>query len=86
MNKIRLNVCLLLVLLIMVVLLAGCNSNKTAYCTDYFNYAIINTFNGETIEGNITSWNRGDDRVQITFSDGTVYYTHFSNVILIRGE
>lgn len=85
MTKIRLNVCLLLVLLLIVVLLAGCG-NKGHYAESYFDYAIINTFDGKAIEGNVASWNRGEDRIQITFTDGSVYYTHFSNVILIKGE
>lgn len=85
MTKIRLGVCLFLVLLLIVVLLAGCG-NKVNHTESYFDYAIINTFDGKAIEGNVASWNRTDDRIQITFTDGTVYYTHFSNVILIKGE
>lgn len=85
MTKIRMNVCLLLVLLLVVILLTGCG-NQGHYTESYFDYAIINTFDGKSIEGNVASWNRGEDRIQITFTDGSVYYTHFSNVILIKGE
>lgn len=86
MTKIRFSVCLLLVFFLVVVLLTGCN--KQIFDTNYkFNYAIINTFDG-VVEGEISTWRDYDDcdMVQVTFSDGTVYYTHGSNVILIKGD
>ena len=85
MTKIRLSVCLLLVFLLVIALLAECNMQILD--TNYkFNYAIINTFDG-VVEGEVSTWCDYDsDMVQVTFSDGTVYYTHGSNVILIKGE
>lgn len=39
----------------------------------------------EEIKGAIKSWNNyeNSDMIQVTFENGTIYYTHSSNVILI---
>lgn len=69
--------------------LASKGYNKQIFDFDYsFNYAIISNLDGTTTEGPIEKWNDYDDSdmVQVIFTDNTVYYTHGSNVILIRGD
>jgi hypothetical protein len=59
--------------------------NRQLFDTKYrFNYAIIRLPNGETVEGNVSSWLDFDqsDVVQVTL-DGRTYLTHYSNVCLI---
>ncbi len=43
-------------------------------------------FGGDVIDGNIKVWRDYDDSdvVQITASDGTVYLTHYMNVLMMR--
>lgn len=67
-------------------LFAGCGYNKQILDFNYkYNYAIISLMNGELVEGPISSWNDYDnsDMVQVTFTDGNIYYTHGSNVLMI---
>jgi len=77
---------LILVAVLCVVLFSGCGYNKQIIDFNYkYNYAIISLMNGELVEGPISSWNDYDnsDMVQITFTDGNIYYTHGSNVLMI---
>ncbi len=68
---------------------AGCKvGNRQTVDTVYtFNYAYI-TCGNETVGGEVKSWMdyEDSDMVQVTFTDGTVYYTHGSNIVLIKGE
>ena len=68
---------------------SGCNSNigfnKQILDLNYqYTRAVIRFSDGD-MEIRIKSWNDYDDSdmIQITATDGTVYYTHGSNVILI---
>jgi hypothetical protein len=77
---------LILVAVLCVVLFSGCGYNKQIIDFNYkYNYAIISLMNGELVEGPISSWNDYDnsDMVQVTFTDGNIYYTHGSNVLMI---
>lgn len=79
-------ICLLLAFAC-VLCLCGCN--KTIIDTAYhFNYAYVAMPDGTCVDGPIRAWNDWDDSdmIQVTFTDGTVYYTHSSNVILIAGD
>ena len=79
-------VSLILVVVLCVVLFSGCGYNKQILDFNYkYNYAIISLMNGELVEGPISSWNDYDnsDMVQVTFTDGNIYYTHGSNVLMI---
>ena len=84
----------LLVVIISLTLLTGCGIgyNKQIFDLNYrFNYAIVSLMNGELVEGPISSWKdyQDSDMVQIIFTDGNIYYTHSSNVLLIfdpKGE
>lgn len=70
-------------------LLTGCGYNKTVFDVNYrFNYAYISMPDGSCVEGEVKSWMDWDDSdmVQVIFSDGTVYFTHSSNVVLIAGD
>ena len=81
-------VCLLLVLALGFAL-AGCGYNKTIIDANYrFTHAYIAMPDGTCIEGKVKSWNDWDDSdmIQVTLTDGTIYYTHSSNVILIAGD
>jgi hypothetical protein len=77
----------LLLVLLMAWLLCGCN--KTIFDTTYtFNYAFVSLPDGSCIDGPIKAWKdwEDSDMLQVTFSDGTVYYTHSSNVVLVAGD
>ena len=81
-------ICLLLVLALGFTLV-GCGYNKTLIDVNYhFNYAYIAMPDGTCVDGPIRAWNDWDDSdmIQVTFTDGTIYYTHSSNVILIAGN
>jgi len=68
-------------------LLCGCN--KTIFDTTYtFNYAFVSLPDGSCVDGPIRAWNdwEDSDMLQVTFSDGTVYYTHSSNIVLVAGD
>ena len=69
--------------------LVGCGYNKTIVDVNYrFNYAYIAMPDGTCVDGDVKSWKDWDDSdmIQVTFSDGTIYYTHSSNVVLIAGD
>lgn len=68
-------------------LLCGCN--KTVFDTTYtFNYAFVSLPDGSCVDGPIRAWKdwEDSDMLQVTFSDGTVYYTHSSNIVLVAGD
>ena len=77
----------LLLVLLTAWLLCGCN--KTVFDTTYtFNYAFVSLPNGSCVDGPIRAWKdwEDSDMLQVTFSDGTVYYTHSSNIVLVAGD
>ena len=68
-------------------LLCGCN--KTVFDTTFtFNYAFVSLPDGSCVDGPIRAWKdwEDSDMLQVTFSDGTVYYTHSNNVVLVAGD
>ena len=75
---------LLAVILVMgVLLLAGCNK-QVVDLTYSYEYAIIGLPNGEVVEGKVTSWTDFEDGDQIQVKiDGKTYLVHSSNVVLI---
>ena len=78
-------ICIVSIICMIIAISSGCG-NRTVFDTRYtFNYAVVSLFDGTTVEGEVKSWKDYDDSdmVQVIFSDGTVYYTHGSNVILI---
>lgn len=74
----------LILALAMIFALTGCGYNKQLVDMNYkFNYAYIYTPGG-VIEGSVSSWNDWEDSDMIQVKiDGTVYYTHSSNVVLM---
>lgn len=77
-----------LVLLVLAsIALVGCG-NQTLFDTTYtFKYAEVKLPNGSVKSGAVKEWKDYDDAtVQVKFEDGTVLYTHSSNVILSVGD
>jgi hypothetical protein len=77
----------LLLVLLTAWLLCGCN--RTVFDTTYtFNHAFVSLPDGSCVDGPIRAWKdwEDSDMLQVTFSDGTVYYTHSSNVVLVAGD
>ena len=74
---------LAVILVVGVLLLAGCNKQMVDLTYSY-EYAIIGLPNGETVEGKVTSWTDFEDGDQIQVKiDGKTYLVHSSNVVLI---
>ena len=73
----------ILMAVIMIVVLAGCN--KTIVDLTYkFDRAIIKLPNGEVIEGKISTWTDYEDGDQIQVKiNGKTYLVHSSNIVLI---
>ena len=72
-----------LMTIIMVVVLAGCN--KTIIDLTYkFDRAMIKLPNGEVIEGKISNWTdyEDGDQIQVKINSKT-YLVHSSNIVLI---
>lgn len=78
--------------LLCIILCAGClilalsACNKQIIDFDYcFNYAYVRLPNGETVEGRIKSWKdwNDSDMLQVTFYDGSIYYSHSTNIVLV---
>ena len=76
-------VALLLVMLVLVCLLCGCN-RQIVDVTYNYNYAYIELPSGNMVEGKLDSWfdYENSDVVQVVI-DGTTYLTHYENVVLI---
>lgn len=80
-------ICMVLVLVLACVLLAGCN--ETIIDTTYhFDYAYVKLPDGTCVQGTVKRWKdwSDSDTIQITFADGGTYYSHSSNVVLIAGN
>lgn len=73
----------LLVVVLMSLLLVGCNK-QLIDMTYSFDRAIISLPNGEIVEGKIQSWKDFDDgdQVQVKINEKT-YLVHSTNVVLI---
>ena len=74
---------LTVILILSVMLLAGCNKQMVDLTYSY-EYAIIGLPNGEVVEGRVSSWTDFEDGDQIQVKiDGKTYLVHSSNVVLI---
>jgi len=75
---------LLAVILVMgVMLLAGCNKQMVDLTYSY-ERAILSLPNGEVIEGKVSSWTDFEDGDQIQVRiNGKTYLVHSSNIVLI---
>ena len=74
---------MLLIAVMMLGLLAGCNKQMVDLTYSY-EYAIIGLPNGETVEGKVSSWTDYEDGDQLQVRiDGKTYLVHSSNVVLI---
>ena len=73
----------LVLALILVVLMTGCNKQMVDLTYSY-ERAIISLPNGEVIEGKVSSWTDFEDGDQIQVRiDGKTYLVHSSNIVLI---
>ena len=76
-------IALMIVCIIMVGLLCGCNK-QIIDLTYKYNYAIIEMPNGEVVEGKVDSWcDYEGDQLQIAIDD-VIYLVHSSNVALMK--
>ena len=74
---------LMIIVVLSVCLLAGCNKQMVDLTYSY-EYAIIGLPNGETVEGKVSSWTDFEDGDQIQVKiNGKTYLVHSSNVVLI---
>lgn len=76
-------IALLLVVLVLVCLLCGCN-RQIIDLTYKYNYAYIELPCGDVVKGKLDSWYdyENSDVVQVVIN-GTSYLTHYENVVLI---
>ena len=75
---------LIFIFVLGILTMAGCN--KQIVDLNYkYNYAIVSLMNGELVEGEISAWNdyNDSDMIQVIFTDGNIYYSHGSNILLI---
>lgn len=66
--------------------IAWADFNMSLFDTKYsFNYAYVGIPNGGIIKGEVKSWKDWDDSdmLQVTFVDGSTYYSHSSNILLV---
>ena len=71
------------VLLIGVLILAGCNKQLVDLTYSY-ERAVLSLPNGEVIEGKVSSWTDFEDGDQIQVRiEGKTYLVHSSNIVLI---
>ena len=74
---------LALVLVLSIVILAGCNKQMVDLTYSY-ERAILSLPNGEVVEGKVSSWTDFEDGDQIQVKiDGKTYLVHSSNIVLI---
>ena len=74
---------LVLVVVLSVALLAGCNKQMVDLTYSY-ERAVLSLPNGEVIEGKVSSWTDFEDGDQIQVRiDGKTYLVHSSNIVLI---
>ena len=74
----------IIALVMIVVLFAGCGNNKILDTTWRFERAIITLPDGSMIEGSVEHWTeyKASDMLQVKIN-GKTYLTHSSNIILI---
>ena len=73
----------LVLALILVVLMTGCNKQMVDLTYSY-ERAVLSLPNGEVIEGKVSSWTDFEDGDQIQVRiDGKTYLVHSSNIVLI---
>ena len=73
----------LVLALILVFLMAGCNKQMVDLTYSY-ERAVLSLPNGEIIEGKVSSWTDFEDGDQIQVRiDGKTYLVHSSNIVLI---
>ena len=74
----------MLVILLLAALFSGCGNYQLIDAQYNFDRAIVKLPNGLVVEGKLDSWCDYDDcdNVQVKI-DGTTYYTHAANVVLI---
>ena len=73
----------LVLALILVILMAGCNKQMVDLTYSY-ERAVLSLPNGEVIEGKVSSWTDFEDGDQIQVRiDGKTYLVHSSNIVLI---
>lgn len=75
---------MLLALVMVVSLLAGCGNKALLDTTYTFERAIIHLPDGTTVDGKVEKWTDFDDgdQIQVTI-DGVTYLVHSSQVVLI---
>lgn len=76
------------VIIVAIIAISLTSCNQQIVDTTYtFNKAYI-TVGSSTITVDVKTWNDYDDSdmVQVTAKDGTVYYSHSSNVILVKED
>ena len=79
---------LVLVLILTVVILSSCGNRQVGIDTNQnFNKAYIN-LGGEWKLITVKAWRdfENGDEIQVVASDGTVYLTHYSNMVLVSGK
>lgn len=65
-------------------LMSGCG-NKDMFDTVYtYNYAIMELPDGRIIEGDVEQWRDYEGDVLQVKMDGTVYYIHAENIVLMQ--
>ena len=75
----------LIVMAVLLLSLAGCNAGMVDFNLK-FDYALIEMPGGEVEKVEIHKWYdyENSDQVQVVATDGTVYWTHTENCVLIR--
>lgn len=78
---------ILVLVLCSLLILSGCNYGMLDTIYKY-DYALIELPGGEVKKVEVDIWYEYEDSdmVQIKATDGTVYYTHSVNVVLVKGE
>ncbi len=72
-----------IVLVLSVLVLAGCNKQMVDLTYSY-ERAVLSLPNGEVIEGKVSSWTDFEDGDQIQVKiEGKTYLVHSSNIVLI---
>lgn len=79
-------VLILLAMMAILAMLAGCGNKQVFDTTLRFDRAIISLPDGQVVSGNVQSWTDYEDGDQIQVKiDGTTYLVHSANIALISG-
>lgn len=78
-------ICLLLAVVSLAIVCTGCTNQQIVDLNYKFDYALINC-GDQVIKVSVAKWKEYDDSdaIQIISKEGTVYYTHLENVIMIH--